>query len=127
MWKYILAWVPMVLIAIANAVIREAWYGKHLGELYAHQVSTATGVLLFGAYIWVLIRILPPGSSGKAFAIGLTWLGLNVAFEFLFGHFVAGHPWARLFHDYNILAGRVWIVVVIWITFAPYLFYRLGE
>ena len=62
MWKYILAWVPMVLIAIANAVVRETCYGKHLSELQAHQISTATGVLLFGAYIWVLIRIWRPES-----------------------------------------------------------------
>jgi hypothetical protein len=127
MWKYILAWVPMVLIAIANGVLREAWYGKHLSELEAHQVSTATGVLLFGAYIWVLIRIWRPESPGQAFAVGLTWLGLTVAFEFLFGHFVAGHPWSRLFHDYNIFAGRVWAIMLIWIIFAPYLFYRLGK
>ena len=112
MWKYILAWVPMVLIAIANGVLREAWHGKHLSELNAHQVSTATGVLLFGAYIWALIRIWRPESPGQAFAIGLTWLGLTVAFEFLFGHFVAGHPWSKLFHDYNIFAGRVWVIVL---------------
>lgn len=117
----------MVLIAIGNAVVREAWYGKHLSELRAHQFSTATGVLLFGAYIWVLLRIWQPDSTAQAFAIGLVWLGLTVAFEFLFGHFVAGKPWSRLFHDYNIFAGRVWIIVLIWIAIAPYLFYRLQK
>jgi hypothetical protein len=29
-------------------------------------------------------------------------------FEFLVGHYVMGHPWSRLLHDYNILAGRLW-------------------
>ena len=48
MWKYVLAWIPMVFIAIANGAIREGWYGKHVSELQAHQVSTVTGVLLFG-------------------------------------------------------------------------------
>jgi len=127
MWKYLLAWVPMVLIAIANAAVREAWYGKHLKELRAHQISTATGVLLFGVYIWVLIHVWRPESPGQAFCVGLTWLGFTVAFEFLFGHFVAGHPWGRLFHDYNLFAGRVWVLVLIWIALAPYLFYRLQK
>jgi len=52
MWKYVLAWFPMVAIAIANGVLREAWYGKHLGELQAHQVSMLTAVVLFGVYTW---------------------------------------------------------------------------
>src|SRR5262245_6742437 len=46
MWKYVLGWVSMVFIAIANGAIREGWYGKHMSELQAHQISTATGVLL---------------------------------------------------------------------------------
>ena len=51
MWKYVLAWIPMVVIAIINGAFREGWYGKHMSELQAHQISTATGVLLFGVYI----------------------------------------------------------------------------
>jgi len=97
MWKYILAWAPMVLIAIVNAALRENVFAKRLSELQAHQVSTATGVLLFGIYIWVITRIWRPESPGHALTIGLTWLGLTVAFEFLFGHFVMRHPWSRLF------------------------------
>lgn len=127
MWKYLLAWIPMVLIAIANGALRQTWYGKHLGELQAHQVSTVSGVLLFGVYIWVLLRVWSPESAGQALTIGLMWLGLTVAFEFLFGHYVAGHAWSRLLHDYNIFAGRVWVVVLVWVTVAPYVFYRLQK
>jgi hypothetical protein len=127
MWKYILAWAPMVLIAIVNAALRENVIAKRLSELQAHQVSTATGVLLFGIYIWVITRIWRPESSGQAFAIGLIWLGLTIAFEFLFGHFVMGHPWSRLFHDYNVFAGRVWGIILIWVMLAPYAFYRLQK
>lgn len=127
MWKYILAWVPMVLIAIANAVLRENMFAKRFSELVAHQVSTGTGVLLFGIYIWLVIRIWKPESPGQAFTIGLMWLGLTVAFEFLFGHFVVGHSGSKLFDDYNLLVGRVWVVVLIWVTLAPYTFYRLQK
>jgi hypothetical protein len=127
MWKYVLAWVPMVFIAIINGAIREGWYGKHVGELQAHQISTVTGVLLFGVYIWVLIRLWRPVSAGQAIAIGLVWLGMTVAFEFLFGYYVAKRPWRDLLHDYNIFAGRVWLVVLVWVTLAPYLFYQLQQ
>ena len=89
----------MVFIAIINGAIREGWYGKHLSELHAHQLSTATGVLLFGVYIWALIRIWRPESARQAITIGLMWLGMTVAFEFLFGHYVAKQSWRDLLQD----------------------------
>jgi hypothetical protein len=127
MWKYVLAWIPMVLIAIANGALREATYGKLMSELQAHQISTLSGLLLFSAYIWVVIRTWRPDTSKQAITVGLIWLGLTIAFEFLFGHYVVGHPWSKLLYDYNVFAGRVWVVVLIWVTVAPYVFYRLQK
>jgi hypothetical protein len=127
MWRYILAWVPMVLIAIANGVVRQAWYGKYMSELRAHQLSTAIGALLLGIYIWAVVRNWTPDSSLQAIWIGLMWLGLTAAFEFVFGHYVAGQSWSRLFQDYNILAGRVWAILLLWVVLAPYVFYRLQK
>jgi hypothetical protein len=115
----------LVFIAIANGALREGWYGKYLSELQAYQVSTATGILLLGLYIWVLIHIWRPVSSRQAITIGLVWLGMTVAFEFLFGHYVAERSWHELLRDYNILAGRIWLVVLVWVTIAPYVFYPL--
>ena len=126
-WKYVLAWIPMVLIAIANGALREATYGKLMSELQAHQISTLSGLFLFSAYIWIVIRTWRPDTSAKAITIGLIWLGLTVAFEFLFGHYVVGHPWSKLLYDYNVFAGRVWVVVLTWVTVAPYVFYRLQK
>lgn len=125
MWKYVLAWFPMVIIAVLNGTVREAWYGKYLDELPAHQISTVSGVLLFGIYIRHILRFLKPASSMQAVTIGIVWLGLTVAFEFLFMHYVAGRSWEVLLHDYNILAGRVWVVVLVWVAVAPYVFYKL--
>lgn len=124
--RYVLAWVPMILIGIANGTLREMTYGKHLNELRAHQVSTIVGVGLFGAYIWVLTSMWNLESATQAIVIGSTWLGLTIAFEFLFGHFVAGQSWSRLLRDYNLLAGRVWLVVLIWIAIAPWFFFRFS-
>jgi hypothetical protein len=122
--RYILAWIPMVFIGILNGILREVTYGKYLSEVRAHQLSTITGILLLGSYIWTLTRLWSFESPQQALTIGLIWLGLTVVFEFSFGHYVAGHSWSRLLSDYNILAGRVWIVVLIWIAIAPLLFYR---
>jgi hypothetical protein len=125
MWRYLLAWLPMVAIAIGNGVIREAGYGPHLSELAAHQASTATAVLLLGLYMWFVIGRWPPRSVGQAVAVGFLWLLLTVGFEFLFGGYVRGLDWARLLRDYDVSSGRVWLVVPLWVAAAPYLFYRL--
>ena len=124
MWKYILAWVPMVAIAIGNAAFREGVLAEHMSELRAHQSSTGTAILLLGAYIWILTRAWALESSRQALVIGFAWLGLTVAFEFLFGHFIVGHPWSRLLNDYNLFAGRVWAILLAWVTLAPYVLYR---
>lgn len=125
MWRYVVAWAPMVVIAIANGAVREGWYGKRVSELRAHQISSVSGLLLLGAYIWVIIRLWPPESGKAAVAIGLTWLFLTVAFEFLFGRYVARHSWRHLFRDYNLFAGRIWLLVLIWVAITPYVFLRL--
>lgn len=42
MWKWVLAWIPMILIAVANGALRKLWYGKDISELKAYQISTLT-------------------------------------------------------------------------------------
>ena len=93
---YSLAWIPMVVIAIINGLIRESTYGKHLSPLRAHQVSTVTSILALGLYIWGLSQLWGFSSAGQAFFVGLLWLGLTIIFEFGFGHYVVGHPWQQL-------------------------------
>jgi hypothetical protein len=124
--RYVLAWIPMISIGIVNGTLREATYGKHLNELQAHQVSTIIGIALFGSYVWGLTHLWRLESTTQAIVIGVIWFGLTIAFEFIFGHYVAGHSWSRLFQDYNLFAGRVWLLVLLWIAIAPWLFYRLS-
>lgn len=116
----------MVAIVVANGALRDLWYGKRISELSAHQLSTAVGFLLLGVYMWIVMRLWPPASSEQAWAVGALWLVLTLAFEFLFGRYVARHSWEHLFHDYNVLAGRVWVLIPAWVAAAPYAFFRLA-
>lgn len=121
---YALAWIGLVILAILNGVARASVYGRYMGEQAAHQVSTFTGIGLFTAYMWVMTGIVSIQSSRQAWIIGIMWLAMTVAFEFLFGHYVAGHSWKRLWEDYNLLKGRLWVLVLIWTAIGPYLFYK---
>lgn len=120
-WKYYLAWLPGVPIAILNGSVRQYLFIDYLNmsELTAHQLSVVNFILLFGLYIWLVLPWLKPESAKQAWQVGLLWLGLTVAFEFLFGHYLMGHSWERLLHDYNILAGRLWLLVLAWTAAGP--------
>ncbi len=123
--KYALLWMPLVFIAIVNGAIRDFTYKSALGELAAHQLSTLTGIILFGLYIWAIGLKWKLGSARQAITVGFIWLTLTVAFEFLFFHYVAGEPWSVLLDAYNILEGKIWVAVLIFVAIAPYLSYRI--
>lgn len=125
--KYMLGWLGLVIVAIINGTIRNLVYKNYLGDLRAHQLSTLIGIILFGLVIWGFTHLWKITSAKQAWTIGFIWLGMTIIFEFLFGHFVMGNSWSTLFHDYNIFAGRVWILVLIWTTIAPYVFYKLSS
>jgi hypothetical protein len=115
----------MVFIAITNGVLRQYVYGRWMKELSAHQVSSLTAVILFYLYTWILVKKWPLESSRQAVAVGIIWLCMTVAFEFLFGHYVANHPLSRLIQDYDLLSGRLWTLVLLAVAAAPYLVYKL--
>lgn len=118
-WKFLIAWIPGIPIAIINGLIRNSLYQKFLSELHAHQLSAVSFALFFSIYVWYILKWIRLSSIQDAILLGLVWLILTIVFEFLFGHYVMGHSWSKLFHDYNLLAGRVWIFVLIWITIIP--------
>jgi len=48
-----LLWFPMVILAIVNGSIREKFYTRFLSLLGAHQLSTLSGIIIFGVYFWL--------------------------------------------------------------------------
>lgn len=123
-WQYLIAWLPGIPIAILNGMLRESFYRPLMTELLAHQLSTASFIILFGIYVWFILRWLKLSSSREALRVGLVWLILTISFEFLFGHYVMGHSWVRLFQDYNLFKGRLWMLVLMWIMVSPYIMCR---
>jgi hypothetical protein len=123
--RYVLLWVPMLVIAVANGALRQATFAKVMPELRAHQLSTLIGAVLMGLFIWFVVRTWPPTSSRHAILIGLVWLLLTVAFEFFMGLVLAHRPLSQVLDDYNLLAGRVWVLFLIWLALAPWVFFRI--
>lgn len=117
--RWIQAWPGGAIIGVVNGIAREATYGKRIGTLRAHQVSTATALAAFAAYFSLLDRRWPIESREQAAQIGATWLVLTLGFEFGFGRLVAKLSWRELLADYNLPAGRTWPLVLAWLAGGP--------
>ena len=79
-------------------------------------------VVVLAGMIWVATPWLVPRLQRDALVmLGALWFGLTIAFEFLFGHFVDGAPWSVLIMNYDITAGRLWILVPVTMAIGPLL------
>ena len=125
--RYLIAWFVLLLVAMINGGLRDLTYGKHVPELLAHQLSCLSGIVLFAAVIYQFVRLWPPASAREAWYIGLFWMTLTVAFEFLFFHYVGGHSWEALLANYDMASGRLWPLILVWVAVAPWLFYRFSN
>ena len=124
-YKLILCWFVFPFVGILNGALREATYKNFVGDLSAHQISTATGIGFFGIIFYFIFKKWKIESIKHAILIGVIWLGLTMLFEFGFGHYVMGNSWQKLLHDYNLAEGRVWSLFLLWITIAPFAFCKI--
>jgi len=121
-WKRALGvWLLLALAMIANGVARLYLLVPLLGERGAELASAATGIALILAITRPFIRSLRFATAREHGEIALLWVGLTVAFEFGFGHYVAGASWSALLANYDLLAGRMWPIVLAFVAASPFL------
>ena len=63
-------------------------------------------------------------TARRAWLVGAVWLVRTVAFGTFLWRAIEGQPWPEVFDDYDVLAGRIWIVVPLWTLVGPYVFFR---
>ncbi len=115
------AWLILVILAVLNGALREALLVPSLGPRIAVPLS---GLLLSALIFLAALAVFPflgIASSSRAWQAGMLWLVLTVAFEFLFGRFVLGDPWAKLFEAYKIWNGDPWVMVLAAALCSPFL------
>ena len=125
MLRYVLAWIPMLVVAIANGALRQLTFAKVMSERHAHQLSTLFGSVCIGALIWFVVRVWPPSSGKQALLIGLVWVLLTVTFESIMGLVLQHRSLQEVLYEYNLLAGRVWALFLGWLAVAPWALSRL--
>jgi hypothetical protein len=120
-------WFAIMLIAILNGAARDVLLVPRLGDLVARALSGFTLATLIVVVTWLSIRWIHPASLSDAWRIGVMWLAMTLTFEFVAGHYLFHTEWSTLLADYNPLAGRLWILVLVTTAIAPALVFRAGE
>ncbi|AXY42578.1 hypothetical protein [Halomonas sp. JS92-SW72] len=122
--KSLMIWCGILVLAIANGVLREAVLVPLLGVTAALVLSGGLlSTLIIGvAYLslpWLKIR-----RPAELWLVGLGWLALTLVFEFSFGLW-QGKSWPELLDAYTFEGGNLWPVVLAVTALAPRLAARL--
>ena len=116
-------WFALLVAAFLNGTFREVVLAPRFGVLRSNQFSVVLLCILILVIAFASIRWIAPATIRDAATIGGLWLVLTLIFEFGFGR-LRGTPWSVLLHDYNLLAGRLWIFVLVVTLAAPYVAMR---
>jgi hypothetical protein len=125
---YLLAlavWPLFLVTAVTLGMFREGVITPAFGEQAAHVIGT----LLFIAAMLAIMRLFVSRIHDSTrprdlWLIGVMWTAMTICFEFGFFHFVAGVPWEKLLADYNLFAGRLWLLVLLTTLCGPSLMRR---
>lgn len=122
--KAFLAWLVLMALAVLNGIFRQFVLLPNMGDLRAHQVSTVILCVVIFIYTWLVLRWWQLPARSSAWMVGIMWALLTVAFEFVLGGIILKKPMSTLLADYNLLAGRIWPLVLLSTLLAPALLWR---
>jgi len=118
-----LFWLALAVAIPANGFVGKFIVEPRAGEYASHVYKSVVALLLTALAGWLFSRTAYGSSGVKAGIVcGTVWLVLTVGFEFTAGHYAFGNSWERLLADYNLAAGRLWVIVLAAILLAPIVF-----
>jgi len=111
-------WLIILILAVINGIIRDYTYKSH-------PLSSLILSIVIFLITFLFLKVGTYSEDTKTYLLlGLMWVILTVAFEFLFFHYITNHSWEELISNYNIIQGNLWIIVVISTGIAPWLMSR---
>jgi hypothetical protein len=125
--RALLVWGAMLVAASVNGALREALLIETLGDVAGRALSTVVLAALVLLLTCVTLRWIGARTPRDAWTVGLLWLALTLAFEFLAGRYLFGRPWGALLEDYDVTRGRIWILALLTTVAAPRLCLQRGR
>jgi hypothetical protein len=113
-----LIWLGIVPLAILNGALREGILDPLMGSKLANPVSCAILCLLIYIVSIIYVPRLGKGSKGVYIKIGLLWVFATIIFETVLS-LLMGMFFKDIITAYNVVTGNYWLLVVVFIGFAP--------
>jgi hypothetical protein len=116
--KSMLIWLTIVPLAILNGALREGILEPLIGSRIARPISGIILIILIFIVSFIFIPRLKKGTQRTYLIIGLLWVLATVIFETALS-FLMGMSFYEVINAYNITTGNLWLLVVVFIGFAP--------
>lgn len=118
-------WLLLVVAAILNAAFREMVFLPLLGIEAALPLSGISLSILIFFITLAVIPVFGKTSTASYVFIGLLWVCMTVAFEFVFGHWGTGKSWQDIFQVFNVMKGDLFVLVLFTSAVSPWVAARL--
>jgi hypothetical protein len=122
--RVVLIWLLLAVCMIGNGIIREVALVRVFGRDFSELASVVLGIAIVLAVTSQFFRSTRAMEMGELFRVSILWLVMTVAFEFSFGHYVDHKTWSELAANYAIWRGRLFILVLVALGLAPFLWNR---
>ena len=117
--RSLFVWLLIVPLAILNGGLRNHVIEPMIGR-YAQPISGIILCILIFCVCLIFIPRLGNGSQITYVILGILWVVITIAFEFLMG-FIEGFTLDELLSAYDITTGNLWLIVLFFTGFSPWL------
>lgn len=117
--KSLLAWLVILVLAVANGALREAVLVPSFGRASGLVLSGVLLSLLVALVAHAFVRFTKNVTASQGLLVGVFWLCLTLVFEFSFGRYVQHKSWTELIDAYTFKDGNLWPVVLLVTLLAP--------
>lgn len=125
--RTIAVWLIIIIAESLHGTARAILLEPCLGDFMARQVGVLTGSIIIFAIAFAFVRWLRAEGARQQLEVGFMWLILTVAFEISLGRLVMKYPWERILSDYDLFAGGLMPIGLVWLTLSPIFAAKLRE
>lgn len=118
--RAVAVWLGLLVVAVINGYFRVNFLEPQVGSEIAHFLSTTTlcGAVFLATLLFIGNRRLTPAPH-DLFGIGLLWSTSTVLFETILGLAAGRRSTTDLFADYDLMRGRLFVLVLLAEITAP--------
>lgn len=121
--RSVVFWFVLLVLAIGNAVLRESTYKPLLTPyigIWAHQISSIVGILLFFAAIYVFLKLSKEKYQIRELVcVGSMWIVMTLLFEVWMNMAVRHLSFRAVLATYYFWNGELWIFVLLSLVVSP--------